>query len=259
MSELSIQRLNMDSSWLITWDGVSFVIDPWLIGSEVDGFKWLNEQWHLTEPLDIAKLPAYDAIIISNPYSDHCHVNTLQQLRHDVPLFATQASCKRLKREWKERTTTPIGYLHKGESTSFKDFKLTVLKPEGKWIDPIYHTLIISKGKDAICYASHGFKPSASQLAMLKDFDIHVLMTTFTWFKLPSIMGGLVNLGYEAACDLAAQLKAKHLLNTHDEQKPGKGLVLKLSQAKYTDTAKLNNPQFINLPDYTPVNLTLAS
>ena len=44
---LSIKRLNLDSSWHIEYGKNSFVVDPWLIGSEIDGFKWLNEQWHI--------------------------------------------------------------------------------------------------------------------------------------------------------------------------------------------------------------------
>ena len=41
---LSIKRLNLDSSWHIEYGSSRFVVDPWLIGSEIDGFKWLNEQ-----------------------------------------------------------------------------------------------------------------------------------------------------------------------------------------------------------------------
>jgi L-ascorbate metabolism protein UlaG (beta-lactamase superfamily) len=43
---LSIQRLNMDNTWWVNWGGTSLLLDPWLIGSEVDGFSWFNEQWH---------------------------------------------------------------------------------------------------------------------------------------------------------------------------------------------------------------------
>ena len=34
---LSIKRLNLDSSWHIEYGKNSFVVDPWLIGSEIDG------------------------------------------------------------------------------------------------------------------------------------------------------------------------------------------------------------------------------
>ena len=38
---LSIKRLNLYSSWHIEYGKNSFIVDPWLIGSEIDGFKWL--------------------------------------------------------------------------------------------------------------------------------------------------------------------------------------------------------------------------
>ena len=44
---IKIKRLNLDSSWYIKFNKLNFVLDPWLIGSEIDGFKWLNEQLHI--------------------------------------------------------------------------------------------------------------------------------------------------------------------------------------------------------------------
>ena len=51
---LSIKRLNLDSSWYVEYGKSNFIVDPWLIGSEIDGFKWLNEQWHIKEPVKIS-------------------------------------------------------------------------------------------------------------------------------------------------------------------------------------------------------------
>jgi len=36
---LSVKRLNLDSSWSIDFNSVNFIIDPWLIGSEIDGLN----------------------------------------------------------------------------------------------------------------------------------------------------------------------------------------------------------------------------
>ena len=54
---LSVKRLNLDSSWSIDFNSVNFIVDPWLIGSEIDGFKWLNEAWHIKDPVKIEDLP----------------------------------------------------------------------------------------------------------------------------------------------------------------------------------------------------------
>ena len=62
---LSVKRLNLDSSWHISYNQTDFIVDPWLIGSEIDGFKWLNEQWHTKEPVKITELPDYNFILIS--------------------------------------------------------------------------------------------------------------------------------------------------------------------------------------------------
>ena len=75
---LSIKRLNLDSSWHIEYGKNSFVVDPWLIGSEIDGFKWLNEQWHIKEPVKISDLPEFQFLLISQNYEDHCHIETLK-------------------------------------------------------------------------------------------------------------------------------------------------------------------------------------
>jgi hypothetical protein len=39
-------------------------------------------------------------------------------------------------------------------------------------------------------------------------------------------------------------------MNTHDEQKPGKGLVLKIAKTKYQETHAINDPRFVLMNDY---------
>ena len=39
---VSVKRLNLDSSWHISFDSNKFIIDPWLLGSEIDGFNATN-------------------------------------------------------------------------------------------------------------------------------------------------------------------------------------------------------------------------
>ena len=62
---LKIQRLNMDSSWKFQWNDTSFLIDPWLINSQIDYFKWFSEQWHIVAPMGTDNLGKYDAVSIS--------------------------------------------------------------------------------------------------------------------------------------------------------------------------------------------------
>ena len=87
---IKIKRLNLDSSWYIKFNQLNFILDPWLIGSEIDGFKWLNEQWHIKPPVTIKDIPNYDSIIISQNYEDHCHLETLKKLPDDKSILATE-------------------------------------------------------------------------------------------------------------------------------------------------------------------------
>ena len=43
---MQIQRLNMDNSWYLGFEGLRLLVDPWLEGTEIDFFPWFNTQWH---------------------------------------------------------------------------------------------------------------------------------------------------------------------------------------------------------------------
>lgn len=247
MKSLAIQRLNMDNSWMIHWNETKFVLDPWLVGSEIDGFRWFNEQWHATKPLSIEDIQGFDAIIVSQPYSDHCHTETLKKLNAHTEVYGAKKAATRIKKEWNE---AQINLLEANQWNTFKDFSIMSMKSE-KWIHSFYDAIIIANAdNDAIFYASHGFIPSDGQLRLLKKLNIRLLITTFTYFKLPFFLGGKVNPGYEAALKLADQLDAKAIVNTHDEQKPGKGLVLKIAKTKYQDPNAVIDSRFLLTNDY---------
>ena len=94
---LSVKRLNLDSSWSIDFNSVNFIVDPWLIGSEIDGFKWLNEAWHIKDPVKIEDLPEFKFLMISQNYEDHCHIETLKKISDKKPIIATELAYKNIK------------------------------------------------------------------------------------------------------------------------------------------------------------------
>ena len=244
----------MDSSWWLQWDATSLLIDPWLIGSEIDNFKWLNEQWHATPSLDIRKIPSYQYIIISQPYSDHCHKETLDQLSSSATIHAVPPAKKRLDKEIPHRKVQPIGTQEK-EWATVGALKVARLTPR-KMLDPIYHALIFAYKDEAIVYAPHGFKLTQSQLDFISHLKIKLLITSFAYFRIPEIMGGLVNPGTDGALALMKQLNPDHVLNSHDEDKPAKGLVIKLSKRHYPDMKKeaIRNPKIKALLDYSMIS-----
>ena len=76
----SIRRLNKDNSWAITLSDTTFLVDPWLTGSEVDYFGWFNTQWHREAPVPVSEVPEYDWILVTQQFPDHFHVETLLAL-----------------------------------------------------------------------------------------------------------------------------------------------------------------------------------
>jgi len=246
---LSVKRLNLDSSWHIRYNKTDFIIDPWLIGSEVDGFKWLNEQWHIKEPIPISKLPNYNFILISQNYEDHCHINTLKKIPKDKTLIATEKAYKKLKKEFPKRK---IILLEDNKVTSFEGLNFISLRPN-KILDPIYYSIVIINKDEAIFYAPHGFTLDNKQLELINKINIKLLITTFTEFEIPKIMGGKVNPGMENVYELYNQIKPLNTINTHDEEKKAKGLVSSLAKIKYADFDKIeskNSINFIRIDNY---------
>ena len=86
-----------DSSWKISYDNFSILLDPWLVGSQINGFAWFNKQWHKTAPVAPEQVKNYQAIVISQPFSDHCHEETLSLLQ-PVPIYAAVNALKRLQK-----------------------------------------------------------------------------------------------------------------------------------------------------------------
>jgi len=232
---IKVQRLTMDTSWWIEMNGTRLLVDPWLVGPEIDGFKWLNIQWHTTEPVAISGLPEYDYIIISQSYEDHCHLDTLKLLPKDKPILATPKAYKRLVKVFPKRNILLIKKAGTGGLTKAGGVELGFMHP-GNRLDPVYFSLLLSDGFGrSVFYSPHGFKLSSDQMAFVNDFKVDALFTTFTHFVLPKFMGGHVNPGMKNVDYLLDVFEPKHLINTHDEEKEAKGLVSELAKVTYPD------------------------
>ena len=65
---MKLTRINPDHSWLLETPGLRLVVDPWLLGPEIDGFGWFHTQ-HLPQAAwPIAALGPLDAIVITQPF-----------------------------------------------------------------------------------------------------------------------------------------------------------------------------------------------
>ena len=230
---LTLRRLNMDTTWSLDWAGTNILIDPWLIGSEVDGFSWFNEQWHVTPPVPPGELEHYDAILISQCYSDHCHEETLTAL-NDVPVITVPSATKRASKAMPDRNVMVLPEITSGQWLKQGDIHIAYLDP-GKVIDPIYNGIVFRHEQKCVVYFPHGFYLKPSQLNLLKKLQVQVLITSFSRFKLPFFLGGAVNPGMDNAMELIRQLNPDKVVHTHDENKHAKGLVKKIAKVVYPD------------------------
>lgn len=241
----------MDTSWEVHWGSEKVIIDPWLLGSEVDYFQWFNEQWHTTEPMSLVEIEKPNFILISLSYSDHCHEETLQKFAKDIPILASPKAYKRLKRTFSKNRLIKLPILSKEGFLEFNGLKIATLDPR-RCIDPIYYAHVICNGNDAIFYSSHGFSLDSKQLAFLKPLRMKALLTSFSEIRLPSLFGGKVNPGLENVDQLIGQLNPTYITNTHDEQKTHSGLVMKMAKTNYPDLMDLefNSTEILTFNDY---------
>jgi hypothetical protein len=247
---LKIRRLNMDSSWQITWAGQSLLIDPWLIGAETDFSRYFNKQWHVTPPAQIDSLEHFDAVLISQHFSDHCHEETLKKLDPGCVL-TTPKGAQRIRKTISKENIRVIADLSSDHWTKQGDLEICLL-PAAKKLKASFNGIIIRHQNQIIMYCPHGYELTTIQLQLLKAFETVLLMTSFSTFKLPFFLGGAVNPGMEQAQKLIQATQPKFLLAAHDEDKHASGLIKKMAQVSYPSVHELTGhfpDQFIDLYD----------
>jgi len=245
---LKLRRLNMDTSWQLSWRQTSLLIDPWLKGTEIDGFAWFNEQWHTTKPIEAGRLENYQAILISQPFSDHCHEETIHEL-DKVPLLVNPKSRKRLLKEFAERDMLDMPLFLDQNWLAFGDLEIAYLKSK-KIFSAAFDAVLIRKGKELVVYCPHGFEFTARQIEALSVYDTKALIVGFSFFKLPFFLGGVVNPGKSNALDIIKALKPQKIFHTHDENKASKGIVKRIASVSYLSELEMKKgleEQFIFL------------
>lgn len=249
---LTVQRLNLDNSWLIKWDGSTFLLDPWLSGSEIDGFSWFNEQWHTTPPVKYTDIKDFDMVIISQGYPDHCHLETLQKLGALKPIAAVPSAYKKLN---VGKVKNELYEIPKKGQTDLvlEDLKIFRIIPDRAIAT--FNGLVIQKGNEYILHAPHGGPFADQTLKALEGLSCKCFITTFTLYQLPFFLGGKINPGKNSAEKLIQQLSPKFILNTHDEDKPAKGISNKLAKRLYPNLQENMPDNYIFIDHYNQVEL----
>lgn len=231
-------RLNADSSWMIDCKNnknenhtCRIILDPWIDDSPgIDGLSCFSSTWpHMESSITLdtfqklcrendpdtdSSLPeSYDAstsasvvIVVSLPFSDHCHEETLIKTPTNIPIYAANGSYKRLARYFRRKEKRHIIDLSTsfGEEAFMKETGLLYrhIKSKYGFMDPTHRGILFSSACDenAILHAPHGLRLSPKQIQQLNaDFQTICLLSTTKLFRLPLILGGTVNLGIENA------------------------------------------------------------
>jgi hypothetical protein len=239
MQLLTLTRLNHDSSWLIGYGDAYLLLDPWLQGEQVDGYRWFSVQIHAQPCIPVGQLPPLTAIAISHPFTDHCHEATLRRLPASTPIMAAPAALGKV--EALQHFTWPAAI-----QNGFNSSKHVAVLPfeVSHWPAPkkldLTHTALLIKilaapdDAPGILYAPHGLWPEQAKAirARMRAAPL-ALLTTFTQYKLPFYLGGTVNLGVEKAAEAIRILQPQFVVATHDEHKKAQGLVAALAKISW--------------------------
>jgi len=254
---MKLKRLNMDNSWWLQLSQVRVLIDPWLEGEEVDGFRWFNTQWHRTPPIDYERVPDFDLVVITQKYPDHLHAQTLTRLqpRRVVAPASTKSRLRRLLPESElvcfgtDQATIQLGKL-----------RIAWLSTQRK-IDPIYDALLIDDGEESVLVATHGIRLDERHAPALDEAPpCKLLVSPFNHYRLPAFLGGVVTPGLAGLKHLVESIEPDWVVATHDEDKHARGLVPRLAQVqRFDDTELQDHPwlatRHLVMADYEEIEL----
>lgn len=180
-----------------------------------------------------------DAVVISHEFTDHCHRTTLLQLNTSTPVFATNKAA-RLIRSWKYFDNVV-------EMATFSpktDWRTTSLSPLPDWIGIsrlvtsfdvlLYHSAVLicvqqaqstTAVADTIIYTPHGVDASTVSILPTASPRLDVLAFLHGLHDVSIRWSKQLNLGALNAVKAQKVLRAKYWVGTHDEEKPGSGLI----------------------------------
>jgi len=290
-----LHHLNADTSWLLQIPRPAFstpgrayfniLIDPWFKGPQADVASWFSQQTHaiasaiqsiaeveelilrvenaIGSPFGIQEelgASAIDAIAISHEFTDHCHMETLLEVRPDVAVFASPEAAK-LITSWNHFDSVHETPVFAGRGF---DWHRTSIRPLPHWVgisrlqsdgDFVYYhsALLVSfhssevayepvsgtrdsldPGGPAECviYTPHGIHPEAALPVLAASPALRPLALCHGMHDVRLSKAQQLNLGGHNG--LAAQriLKSRYWVATHDEIKKGGGIVAWFLQRK---------------------------
>ena len=270
MASIEVQRMSMDSSLMVKFldDNFKVVIDPWLLGPEIDGSSIFNCAYHLHEPMNMEKVGNVDAIVISLPFNDHCHEDSLVLFKASVPIYGVIAVLRRLAKDVRLSDRIFIEITSDTEGTLIQSNLRIRSLPSPNIFDFVHSGLIFKDdNRNLVLYAPHGLYIENYQSNIVEAITSNaflLILISCSKYCLPFYLGGNVNLGLDHAIKVAKVVQAKYLIDVHSEEKISTGIVPYVSFGKhypsYDDIVKsinssVHETQVINLNNYEPIIL----
>jgi len=253
---MRLQRLNMDTTWLVWLGDTCLLIDPWLEGVEVDYAGWFNTQWHKTPPISYDEIAEFDAVLITQKYPDHCHLMTLKHLQ--PPLILAPVSLRGLLK--KHLPEASVKYFdanvdqHQVGAVSVRRLR------SRRRIGAVYDAYLLRDDQDSLLIANHGLSMDDGHALTFDEVKLDVLLSPFNTYQLPWFFGGMVSPGLSSLKSLIADTLPRHVVATHDEQKYAHGLIPALARVDVFDPQSAAQypwlyERCLSIPDYRPVSL----
>ncbi|THV44331.1 hypothetical protein BGAL_0670g00012 [Botrytis galanthina] len=274
-----ITHLNADTTWLLSIPypktaGNSYtkayyhiLIDPWLRGGQSDVAAFFSQQWHANPSAvqSIAEIEEFiksieevalereiagdgswiDAVVASHEFTDHMHKETLLEIPHTIPVFASSKAAAaitswmhfdhveeilRFDGDWRESSTeylpdwvgisrvakagVDLLYYHSAIMITFSTFSERNIS-DGDASENI---------PEAVIYTPHGIDPGDLTLVGNAQPSIRTLALLHGLQDI-SLPRAQLNKGAHNGLKVQRLLNAKYWVGTHDEVKVGGGIV----------------------------------
>lgn len=235
---LSLSPLNDDASWLLTLGSERWAVDPWLVEAEIDGCSLFNSQRHREGSCaSPAAVGALTGVLITQPFSDHCHESTLLLLEGAPTVYTVPSALSRARACLGRERVQPLSAL----AAALPGWYATHIPPP--LLEPTHGGVLLCTPGGSVLIAPHGLRAPTLARA-LGSVDraprpLTVLATTAT-YALPSCLGGVVNLGLANAAEICAAVRADSFYSNHAESgKTVSGCVPMFASATYASTDEI--------------------
>jgi hypothetical protein len=232
---LQLTLLNGDSSWLIELDGTRILLDPWLDGPATIVHPVVHVAQLGASVVPLRDLPKVDALVISHPFPDHCNRPTLRQLSPDLPVYAPAVVKPFVKAFGGFRNVTALANATRGgKAATAGNVSLYWCRASAP-LDTTHNALILrgTVSGATVMYCPHGLidgGPTLKAVERVLAGRLDAFLCSFTRLDLPGYLGGIANLGTDAAAAMVGRLAPRYVLATHDGDKPDQGFIARVGR-----------------------------